>query len=415
MTGDKIYTATDLSRYHAGKMSATEMHALEKAALTDPFLADALEGYALVPDPRNDMAELEQRLKEKGAVKKIFFLSPRANNGWLRIAATLFIFAGIAYVFYITNDHNKTTGLAKTEIKIPVPINISPTAVMPDSSLQETVSIPSGKKAAQKNNYTTINNTVTTNTVADSVMYFANTTNSTVSAVAPPPGSPVASPKINMESADVTKVMAKKDQDKIVSRDFLVKGNVTDEKGKPVEGASVNISGNMNVVTDQKGRFKTTTNEAVVTASVASVGYVKKEVQLSTGENKILLDREDGLKEKRAVISAANEESNKQTLKKVIAEKSAGLQQHGKMESIDSVVFIDYLAKNMKPQTDSAGKDREGKVVLSFSVNKKGRPENIKVERSLCKTCDEQAVQLLKNGPRWIYTPVKRKQVTVEY
>lgn len=408
MEGDKIYTATDLSRYHAGNMSAGEMHALEKAALTDPFLADALEGYALVQDPGNDIAGLQQQLKEKAAGNPPFFLSPRANNGWLRIAAMLIVFAGIAYLFYRTNDHTKTTGLAKTENHSPAPVNIPPPTSLEDSSLKQgTVTVSSGKETPVKKSRPAMN------AAMDSVTYYTNTATTPASSAFPQAPVPAAVPKVNMESAEVTKAVVKKDQDKNANRDFLVKGNVTDEKGKPVEGASVNISGNMNVVTDQKGRFKATTNEAVVNASVASQGYVKKDVQLSTGENKILLDREYDEKEKTEVIQPA--ESNKQILKKGIDEKAPGLQQHGKMESIDSVVFIDYLAKNMKPRADSIGKDYEGKVVLSFTVSKKGRPENIRVDRSLCQACDEQAIQLLKNGPRWIYAPNRRKQVTMEY
>ena len=38
------YNRENLLRYISGKMSPAEMHALEKAALEDPFLADALEG-----------------------------------------------------------------------------------------------------------------------------------------------------------------------------------------------------------------------------------------------------------------------------------------------------------------------------------------------------------------------------------
>src|SRR3954465_8519565 len=38
------YSAADLQRYVQGKLSAAEMHAMEKAALDDPFLADAIEG-----------------------------------------------------------------------------------------------------------------------------------------------------------------------------------------------------------------------------------------------------------------------------------------------------------------------------------------------------------------------------------
>ena len=36
----------DIQRYLRGEMSAAEQHALEKAALSDPFLAEALEGLS---------------------------------------------------------------------------------------------------------------------------------------------------------------------------------------------------------------------------------------------------------------------------------------------------------------------------------------------------------------------------------
>ena len=39
------YSFEDIQRYLQGKMSAAEMHAIEKAALQDPFLADAIEGF----------------------------------------------------------------------------------------------------------------------------------------------------------------------------------------------------------------------------------------------------------------------------------------------------------------------------------------------------------------------------------
>jgi len=40
-----VYSAADLLRYATGRMTASEMHTLEKAALEDPFLAEAIEGY----------------------------------------------------------------------------------------------------------------------------------------------------------------------------------------------------------------------------------------------------------------------------------------------------------------------------------------------------------------------------------
>ncbi len=42
----KQYNQDDIRRYVEGKMSAAEMHGIEKAALDDPFLADAIDGYS---------------------------------------------------------------------------------------------------------------------------------------------------------------------------------------------------------------------------------------------------------------------------------------------------------------------------------------------------------------------------------
>ena len=42
------YTATELMSYHAGTMPPAQMHELEKAALNDPLLQEALDGYALL-------------------------------------------------------------------------------------------------------------------------------------------------------------------------------------------------------------------------------------------------------------------------------------------------------------------------------------------------------------------------------
>ncbi len=59
------FSAADIERYHSGKMPAAEMHAMEKAALDDLFLADALEGYANSLSPTSEVALLQKRLAEK--------------------------------------------------------------------------------------------------------------------------------------------------------------------------------------------------------------------------------------------------------------------------------------------------------------------------------------------------------------
>ena len=62
------WSDSDLQRYLKGELSPREMHALEKAALDDPFLSDALEGLA-TPHPETDLSELKARLSKLEAAK----------------------------------------------------------------------------------------------------------------------------------------------------------------------------------------------------------------------------------------------------------------------------------------------------------------------------------------------------------
>jgi hypothetical protein len=62
----KNYTAADIEKYHRGLLSPAEMNELEKAALDDPFLADALEGYgATMVNVSSDLSELEKKIRRK--------------------------------------------------------------------------------------------------------------------------------------------------------------------------------------------------------------------------------------------------------------------------------------------------------------------------------------------------------------
>lgn len=86
--------------YLEGKLDHEEMHRLEKQALTDPFLWEALEGYAHTSNPGTDLSILQRQLHERivhlQENKKVFDFT------WQRLsvaasASVLFITAGILF------------------------------------------------------------------------------------------------------------------------------------------------------------------------------------------------------------------------------------------------------------------------------------------------------------------------------
>ncbi len=53
--------------------------------------------------------------------------------------------------------------------------------------------------------------------------------------------------------------------------------------------------------------------------------------------------------------------------------------------------------------------------MLSFEINKNGNLKKIKVDQSLCALCDEEAIRLLIQGPKWKYMKDKRSVVTIQF
>ncbi|MRX46668.1 TonB family protein [Pedobacter puniceum] len=74
-----------------------------------------------------------------------------------------------------------------------------------------------------------------------------------------------------------------------------------------------------------------------------------------------------------------------------------------------------YIKQNIKvPEEVVIGKVK-GKVVLSFIVEKNGSVSNVKVLRKLSKACDEEAVRLIKNCPKFIPGEIYGKPAKFAY
>src|SRR5689334_22675209 len=101
------FTSGDIERYHSGKLSPEERHALEKAALDDPFLADALEGYAFTSTPAADLASIQSRLDEKLNQRKLIPLFQKYK--WLSVAAIFLFIAGGVWLAYSISYKEKSS------------------------------------------------------------------------------------------------------------------------------------------------------------------------------------------------------------------------------------------------------------------------------------------------------------------
>ncbi|MRG46321.1 TonB-dependent receptor plug domain-containing protein [Chitinophaga sp. SYP-B3965] len=143
-------TAELIRQYLEGKLDGKTMHALEKQALDDPFLAEALEGYAKYPaDQQSAMSELQRRLQERvsPASKKVRVMDYR----WLAAASVLVLLCITGVLFL--NRSEKQPEIAQVAPPVVVDSVKVDTAIAEEEKTQPALSLnrsaPASKPAKE--------------------------------------------------------------------------------------------------------------------------------------------------------------------------------------------------------------------------------------------------------------------------
>ncbi|MBC6108919.1 energy transducer TonB [Pedobacter fastidiosus] len=77
--------------------------------------------------------------------------------------------------------------------------------------------------------------------------------------------------------------------------------------------------------------------------------------------------------------------------------------------------FYSYLSKNIT-YPESAKKNKEqGKVFLSFIVNKDGSLTDLQIIRGLSESLNQEAIRVLKASPKWNPAKLNKQIVRVKY
>ena len=74
-----------------------------------------------------------------------------------------------------------------------------------------------------------------------------------------------------------------------------------------------------------------------------------------------------------------------------------------------------FIAKNIKYPVEAHKKGIEGKVYVSFVINKKGGVEDIKIMRGAEASLDTEAIRVIGALPKWVPGKQRGKKVKVAY
>jgi len=441
------YTAVDIEKYHQGQLSNAERHAMEKAALEDPFLADALEGFATPGiNAGQDLAMLRQLLANRieKEEKKIVPLGGSTRKfPWFRVAAAVVLIGGTALLANQLLFKQKDSPIAKAETTTtPAPAVLADSASPAQPANAGTAPTTQGTTAAQENTQVTskenpsdkgtgaiakTNNVVAaddavqkpttqtapvaTNPVQERKEVAVNNMpakpvagNASVSSENKVPGRAeerMAEAAADKEEKARSVAAAKKlsaDEDRYRRQTTnIFRGRVTDASNKGVPFANVtNVEDKVGTYTDVNGYFNLTSPDTVLNVQVRSVGFENNQLQLKNvaASNKVVL-REDHnvsqvvISNAKPNLAARNNRDANRTLQE--PEPADG------WENYDT-----YLVNNLEvPDEVKTRQSYSGSVQISFEVDKNGEPVNIRVEKSLCEKCDKEAIRLIKDGPKW--------------
>ena len=424
----KNYSADDIRRYWNNQMSAAEMHALEKAAMNDPFLADALEGYSkLKSDPSEDIALLQKRLAARSHGAAVV---PMKRNYWWRVAALILLIGGLGTLALMLNQ-NESPALSKNEKQSETATIVDTTPTAQDTNSQQAppalnLSAEKDQAIVFKPSPKAIKEGAATagksERFSDSDSSIAALEEIAVNAEvykksdAPAPISTSGAPLSKSKSDTVSGIQFRKQES--ADRNITPQGNylnyfsgkVVDAQNRSIPFATVRMANaNQVAAADQYGYFQFKSRDSVAEISISSAGYRERNLVMNSNQGALNITL-DPLNEKGKLKEVTARSSAK---KSDVSWGDAEL--NGYIMDAEPVIGWDkynlYLDSNKKIPTNEPRIN--GDVVVSFKVNQKGELSTFEVEKSMSKAYNNEAIRLIKQGPGWRVIKGKKPKVKV--
>lgn len=412
----------DIERYLRGEMTPREMHALEKEALQDPFLSEALEGANQI-GPESfllDLKELHNTLHQRTQARR-----PKVISLWrwsLGIAAGLILLA-VASVYMIgsLSKHRPNQNLAvnkefapQTHADTTVEAKHDTIAKAPAAEQAIALNKPAQPAPARKKSSPQSKPEVQTSNPVAGVASRDEETPSQVERVAQTEAVETEDQRIvEADLAEAPKDIERTDDNAdaaskraLASRASEVKKGVapvtprtiqgkviSTEDGMPLPGVNVLVKGtSIGTITDEVGHYQIALNDPKQTLVFQFIGLKEIEVKAENNREINIQMTPDYTELSEVVVTGAGTTSNNVLQ---FAEPQGGRN-----------AFEKYLEEKMNYPELALENKVEGRVTVQFTVDANGQLGDFKVIKGIGFGCDDEVIRLIKEGPAW--SPSKR-------
>ncbi|MFD2247806.1 energy transducer TonB [Pontibacter ruber] len=168
-----------------------------------------------------------------------------------------------------------------------------------------------------------------------------------------------------------------------------VQGQVLSSDGRPLPGVAVTIKGtSTGVATDAQGNFTLNLPIEKATLAFSYIGFEREEKTISTGTQHLTVNLQENTSSLSEVVVTGNGKRTAPTQPPVVV--AAKL-------AVSAKAYRKYLEENIRYTSAS----EKGRVVVQATVSPTGTLQNLQVIKSLCPSCDEEALRLVSQGPSW--------------
>lgn len=435
MNHDKIniiYTAEDIEQYFSGKLLPAQMYAMEKAALDDLLLSEAMEGYEGMKkaDWGKQLAEARENIKYKSTEAKVVPLVPAFK--WWKVAAAMVIIAGGAGLIYQLNNkstqQNKTNNIATLKNENTDTINTI--VIIPDA--EKTVA-PSGKitdnavveKEKIKSNYdSTIAFEPPKRNRVEVLQNQENIVTANERSTYPEKKAP-ATLSAPTQNASTQQSAVEIETDKTVAKNYDAMANrkeaalnrvfvaeVIGADKMPLPFARINIPAeNVGTYTDVNGKFRLVGVDSILNIEVRAAGFASRNFNISSNAAKNTLILNEVSFDAKDIV----ELKSKANKSNVANRKAMQFDTVLNVEPVDGWSNYDtYLNNNITLPSEVLQKNIHGDVEVSFDLQKNGKMSNVNISKSLCGNCDAEALRVIKEGPQWKVKKGKKEKGKVK-
>jgi len=373
----------NINDYIQGQRHGKKANQLERQAMDDPFLQDAIDGFDSVEgDHLSVIEKLENRVSPTR--KRI------SRPLWLWVAAAVIVLLIGIPLLLLPPGPKEVVTVASTE-KDQLNNEIAPAVALKDSVLVADNSVQSPVVAEES---------------AESIESVAEITvnEETEGATVPP---------------DLTtKPDLRRSKDN--SEQLLATGRVVDETGEPVIGATIRLrNSNLGAVTDMEGRFSLNVPVNADSTLLASfIGMKPKEIPVKENVGDITLQSDDLALNEVVVVAFGTQKKERimgsvtridSVLKKDAAEQTRAA---GTTDSITNRIKATRTNRPTFGNEEFTGYFRENydkkicegqpvAFVVTFFIDTLGHPGSIHIKENTCPAMETEIKRLLLGSPLW--------------